>query len=1664
MPESVLSSSAYLEVIIEIMNNKAGVREDDERRRAFKAAITEHQRRRDETLAQFAVRRQRDFTQASQHGVVIPDVFKATLLREGAGLNEQNQQNLSALLQGQEDDPQAVARALGRLDVRSDRITGFAEEVGKDEVHESFLGDFPDEEESLDDEEIVQELESLDLTEDQVTEIFAVIDQKRRRPRSWKENKEFKAELKKDRGAFVKGGPPWSGPSRDRKGEGPRPGRSGMNREQLKKISRCRICMKKGHWAEDCEVNKAKKPVTAFAYSSASPPGMTSAFSFITLRSLREAVQTVQSPDDHGSWSFLTLPSGAGILDTGATQDLIGEVALRSISSHLKFLGLKPVYVDATTSIPTGIGGAAKVKGVVLLPISPGGFPGVLEMTILEGGIPPLLSVGFLEFLESSIDLTRNVVTMSKLGIELPLNRLSSGHRTMELFDWKTNMDFPVPDELSTKYQLEPGAFNLRSLSAYTKSDPSSPSLLRRSGVSIVTSVHEPTFEHENEHTVAELSAVVEFEDSLNPPDVHVHSPCPQGCSSRNCFRQESATICTTRDDLSGHQGPLVCEPPQPSGSSTPMGTRLSRDPQFAQPSCRDDERLSPESRKCCPVRAMGTLDGLSDESLGDQSHRLQAPDPSRAEHKEHGIQPEEVHRGRVPGTGQVPSPHGSGGLSGQSVCLLDSVPSVSSSADLCIEESTIPWRDPSQGQVQGSGDSLRGRLHQLRNDGHGIFTASDEQRLCRDLPDNRAGRLVDERAEYSAGTDPRADQHVPARAGSWSRTDAATGGRTTSGASAGGGSDLSHEHPSDVSNPGSHDRCRHLVADGDGMAADAEPSRDAGQSHRVAGHEPQHRVSHSRVKGSWPAWMLASGLTWAGLVLEGDRASPELHQMLQSFNLDDEAFVFQYDLLGCSGPEQAHGEPALCWSGPEQALGAGSLLPSGPVQALGEEALLHAGPEQASLYDSKYEPSGAEVTDESENYSSGEERSTMSPSGLRDEDDGWPIWVPPFMTRASTLLGCSEGQPVRNDHVPCWRRVLEADSGHVISNGPVIDSSQTFVNNHSYPVRCDEWGCPAEFLRLLMMTDPDRPIIGFNKDGKTSSQGPFWAAAPGPQFTASKFPDGAEEIANDGHATDLQRCFNNLSFMAKQANRSRIKSSRDFVELFSPPRVTPYAQKMGLAVETETIFDLQHGWDVRESKHRKSFRTHRERHRPRMLMTSPACRAYTHLRHIFLQKMNPEVRRKVLLEGQLMWDFSLEACQDQIKDDNYFGLEHPRLAASWRLPQTQRLLRRPDVALIVFDQCAYGLSVVDSGKLSQKSTCIATNNPWLALELIKAQCSQDHDHEALVSGLPRMAQEYPAAMCMAIARSAQAVSMGLEAPSFFHEVEYEATKCSYAFFGEDEEDEDDDLPVESTTEPAPLSESQRRLVMKVHVNTGHPDRQRMLRAFRAAGALPQVLTFIRKEFQCEDCNLKQGTDNRRRAQLPRTFSFNRVVCVDFLYVRFKEAQIPIMNAVCAGTSYQIAARCPITRSGTPSSSAAWKLFLETWVRYFGAPHMLMTDAGNEFKGAFERGLELQGILQHVIHPECPWENGKAERHGGWLKNRLDSEIQSGRWCLHQPRRVRRISVGPLLHQESMVEQGRLHAGPIGLWRTSPDPRRAAGRRRVGAPRNARRSRGPGRG
>ena len=278
LSETILESPEYLDAILQIIDSKAGVREDDEKRKSFKAVMSDNVRKKDETLAQYAVRRQRDFTRAAEFGVQIPPELKASMLREGAALSEQNMQNLTTLVGAAEHDPEVICRALGRMDVRMDRLVGFAEDD-----HSSFA-EFAQEELSESDEEdeeaLLAEMDGLNLMEDQIHEVFAVLEN---RKRTWKENKMFKANLRKNRGSFVKtevGSTAPKGPSGSHPGgSGHRDRKSKMNREQLKKITRCKRCHKKGHWAEDCTLPPGGAKIQGFVYTGSSGVVSASAFS-----------------------------------------------------------------------------------------------------------------------------------------------------------------------------------------------------------------------------------------------------------------------------------------------------------------------------------------------------------------------------------------------------------------------------------------------------------------------------------------------------------------------------------------------------------------------------------------------------------------------------------------------------------------------------------------------------------------------------------------------------------------------------------------------------------------------------------------------------------------------------------------------------------------------------------------------------------------------------------------------------------------------------------------------------------------------------------------------------------------------------------------------------------------------------------------------------------------------------------------------------------------------------------------------------------------------------------------------------------------------------------------------------------------------------------------
>ena len=1498
LSEGLLASEDYLEAIIEVMNSRAGVREDDEKRRAYRQAITETQRKRDESLAQYALRRQRDFRQASNYGVQIPDSLKAMLLREGAGLSDQNQQNLTALLQGSEDNPDSVARALGRMDVRADRLVAFTEDIAA-EGNYAILDteDAPEDEEDLETEEILGELEPLDLTEDQVCEVFAVLEQRRR---TWKENKILKADMKKDRGTFVKdggasfprgqsGGTPGGAPGGN---SGFRRRRQHMNREQLKKISKCRLCLQKGHWAEDCTAPPRKKPTgtpSAFAYLSPPTGSSRSAFAFVTLLDLKRAVQQVTGgAEDGDQWAFLQLPTGdCAILDIGATQDLIGTSALEAMTQSLRQVGLQPVKLDKVAMTPSGIGGAAKALSVVLLPVSPGGVPGVLEVTVLQGNIPPLLSVGFLDHLKAAIDLETNKINMKALGLELTMSKLPSGHRTISLVQWGGG-DFPIPDEVSRKYGLAPGAFNVVSSDscAYTKGE-----------VVLHSEMKEGVFYQEEQNEPNDVVSVFKFEcncslfqelgsDACAVTNLAEHSnTCAMNLSSWNgngVALEDDVLTCHARHEQHDHdadsQHPLL------ESSSCPMGSRQSPAiPQFVAALPDRDEHGPPfrstEQRgrgiqpKHTSMGALGKDAAGCGTGVGVQPHELSSADQGRASHQVSSVAQATTSR-RSCG-GQVLPSCGDGDLTLQPVCHVEGVPEMQRQDCISFKENGIQEPGLCIDETFGKGCASANHVaHELYG-----------------LP--RCG------SEHSRGP-----PGLPAPEHAVRPDDAAS---------------------------------RSLIT-GTGERSEPDAGVDAGdprgcQHGAMVGCLGTSTKSQRKPVKTWPSWMVTTGALATTLFLTQGQCSEAFQTKLQGYGYEtDEFYAFEYELGGTPGHLQQDPD------------------------------------------------------------SSAEERTR-------------PSWLPDFMQEVVNYHSeCSRLSPEHcqdQGWCPLWRKVINNLTGQIIENSPGPLSSLDF--EAPLDLKVIYWGLPMDFLRLHAFSSMEEAPLRLNSAGEISSSGEFWVVRSDMSRQLSEAMS-TEAVPEVGSEADLKRCATNLCFMAQQRT-NRPAQHLDFVELFSPPRVVPHARALGLQVDMDNVFDLTHGWDVRRKDHRQKFRNHQRKRCPKTLMASPVCKAFTLLRQLNRSRMDPQKMKEDLAEGVLMWDFSLQAIEEQLEHGDYFGLEHPETASSWTLPQTQPLLERPDVAVIVFDMCHWGLDVKSDGILSRKSTRFATNNPWLAQQLALAQCDGQHEHRHLIGGLPSLAQEYPPALCECIAKAAQAATLKLPTPSFLQLSLRESTETSQVYYGEGEEADPELHEAEPKNLECPaLTESQKRQIHRVHINTGHPPQDRFLRALRAAGALPQVLHYVKNEYRCDDCAIKQGPDVHRRAQMPRTYSFNKVLCVDFFYVKWRDESHAILNLVDLGTSYQVAVRAPVadgTSGGTPTSRTAWNLLVTTWIRFFGSPQLIICDSGNEFKGAFERALEHMGILQHVIHPECPHENGRAERHGGWLKQRIDKEISSGRTLVH---------------------------------------------------------------
>ncbi|OLP86861.1 Copia protein [Symbiodinium microadriaticum] len=192
----------------------------------------------------------------------------------------------------------------------------------------------------------------------------------------------------------------------------------------------------------------------------------------------------------------------------------------------------------------------------------------------------------------------------------------------------------------------------------------------------------------------------------------------------------------------------------------------------------------------------------------------------------------------------------------------------------------------------------------------------------------------------------------------------------------------------------------------------------------------------------------------------------------------------------------------------------------------------------------------------------------------------------------------------------------------------------------------------------------------------------------------------------------------------------------------------------------------------------------------------------------------------------------------------------------------------------------------------------------------------------------------------------------------------------------EDGEGADPNVDMEPTRE-------EKRLVLKLHENMGHPAPREMARAMRIARVKPHILRYIVKKFSCAVCDSKPRPKPSRPAVLPRTYEPGRVVGVDVIWLGSLDRRqcFPALNIVDWGTGYSMVERLKNTEA-----THTWRTFMRTWGRTFGIPEIIVADLGSEFRGHFAQMAGEAGALIRHTAARSPWQAGKTERAGSHFK------------------------------------------------------------------------------
>ena len=201
------------------------------------------------------------------------------------------------------------------------------------------------------------------------------------------------------------------------------------------------------------------------------------------------------------------------------------------------------------------------------------------------------------------------------------------------------------------------------------------------------------------------------------------------------------------------------------------------------------------------------------------------------------------------------------------------------------------------------------------------------------------------------------------------------------------------------------------------------------------------------------------------------------------------------------------------------------------------------------------------------------------------------------------------------------------------------------------------------------------------------------------------------------------------------------------------------------------------------------------------------------------------------------------------------------------------------------------------------------------------------------------------------------------------------------------------DLPMEGWAPPPiplhgpkyrNLDQQEKRQLVQLHKNLGHPDPLVFANHLKDQGALDHIVEAAR-DYVCDACVESTHTKHQRPSKLHEPKDFNDLVGIDGFYWTGRAGfQVLVFHCIDEASLFHLGKR--IENRHLDHVIPTWTEF---WFAWAGAPNQVYSDPAGEFRAdqwlAF---LQSHDVLPRVSTES--WQNGRAEKHGHLIKQMLD--------------------------------------------------------------------------